>query len=474
MQKSVIRFATACLSSWTLFCGGCLAIHAQPFVYDLAIHNVRLFDSRQKVVVPEQTILIQADTIAAVVASEHSFRAHRTIDGEGRLVTPGFIDTHTHLNLVLENETQEWPAGLSPDSSDYYRRIYRDQYLQYGTTTVVDMGMPETWMAETLRWQKSPLPEYPNTFVTGGAMISDEERDTYMNHIEISGAEAGRRKVQQYAESGARHLKLYWRLRLPEMRAIAEEAFRHDLLLFGHIDVNVVSIQQAMHLGIRHFEHFMTLPASIFTWNEHWGKLEEHFGMPGIGTLDEYAAMMIFFFQYISITPAFETKLLHLFDQMAQEDASMSTTIHILGATAERTFFFSSFEHFPERQAPNLPGYSTDTRHQLQGAFDTMMHYLKVAHDRGVTIRIGTDCKDGGKALLSEMMLLAEAGFPMQDVLQIATWNGYKVMRLTDRYGSIEAGKKADLVIFKENPFDKYTNVLSEKVVIKDGVVQTF
>lgn len=103
-----------------------------------------------------------------------------------------------------------------------------------------------------------------------------------------------------------------------------------------------------------------------------------------------------------------------------------------------------------------------------------MMQYLKIAHEKGVTLRIGTDCKHGGKALLSEMMLLAEAGFPMEDILQIATWNGYEVMRLTDRYGSIEPGKKADLVIFNENPFDAYANILSEKVVVKDGTILEF
>ena len=421
-----------------------------------------------------KVILIRADTIAAVLETHEAYRANRVLQGRGRLVTPGFIDTHTHLNLILQNAENTWPATLAQDSSDYYRSIYADQFLRYGTTSIVDMGMPEAWMEETLRWQHNPSARYPNLYVGGGAMISDEERNPYMNHTEITGAASGRQKVQRYADMGVRHIKLYWRLRTPEMRAITQEALGRDVLMFGHIDVNIVSIQQAMELGVRNFEHFMTLPASIFIWSEHWRGLSEKYGMPGIGTMDEYAAMMVFFFQYIQDIPEFDASLNRLLDDMAQEGASISTTIHILGSSAERTFFFSSFEHFPERQTPILPGYTPETRALLQGAFDTMMRYLKRAHDKGVMIRIGTDCKYGGKALLSEMMLLAEAEFPMEDVLQIATWNGYKAMNLTDRYGTIEPGKKADLVLFDANPFDDYTNLRSDKVIIKDGVIQRF
>ena len=472
MVPRLIRLA--CLHTWIalfLFAPGCSATqngHKSESMYDLALQDVTVFNSQLKQIQPAQTILINADTIAAIVSEGTSFVARNTIDGKNRLVTPGFIDTHTHLNLILENEAQEWPGTLNPDSSAHYRSILTDQYLKYGTTTIVDMGQPEAWMDETLRWQQNPSPVYPDVFVGGGAMISDETRNTYMNHTEVMDPEDGKKKVALYAEKGVRHIKLYWRLREPEMRAITEEAKAKGILMFGHIDIQIVNIQTAMDLGVRHFEHFMTLPASTIRYNEHWDTLNRQYGVGRINNMDEYAAAMLYFFQLIKDTEEYDAQLEELLDRMAREGTSLSTTIHILGSTAERTPFFSSFEHFPEREAPEI-GYSTETRLGLQEAFDTMMSYLKTAHDKGVTIRIGTDCKYGGRALLSEMMLLAEAGFPMEDILQIATWNGYKAMNLTDRYGTIEPGKQANLVIFSQNPFDDYTHVFSDKVVIKDG-----
>jgi imidazolonepropionase-like amidohydrolase len=64
-----------------------------------------------------------------------------------------------------------------------------------------------------------------------------------------------------------------------------------------------------------------------------------------------------------------------------------------------------------------------------------------------------------------------EAGFSIEDILQIATINGVTSMGPGNTYGSIRAGKKADLVIFEKSLFDNYKNLISEKVVIKDGKI---
>ncbi len=99
------------------------------------------------------------------------------------------------------------------------------------------------------------------------------------------------------------------------------------------------------------------------------------------------------------------------------------------------------------------------------------MRYLKTAHDLGVKITIGTDCRDGGKAALAEMLLFYEAGFSIADILQIATINGARSMDMGHSHGSLKIGKKADLVIFEQNPFDNYRNFLSKKLVIKSGKI---
>jgi imidazolonepropionase-like amidohydrolase len=99
------------------------------------------------------------------------------------------------------------------------------------------------------------------------------------------------------------------------------------------------------------------------------------------------------------------------------------------------------------------------------------MGYAKQLFDKGIKLRIGTDCANGGKAIISEQLLLSEYGFTIPAILQISTINGATALGLDNKYGSIEKGRKADLLIWDKSPFDNYKNFLASKIIIKDGVV---
>ncbi|MFI5194445.1 MAG: amidohydrolase family protein [Chitinophagales bacterium] len=103
--------------------------------------------------------------------------------------------------------------------------------------------------------------------------------------------------------------------------------------------------------------------------------------------------------------------------------------------------------------------------------FNIFMGYAKKMYDKGIQLRIGTDCPYGGKALLSELLLLHEHGFSTTSILQIASLNGAKALGLDNQYGVIEKGKKANLLIWEKSPFVSYRNFLSSKTIIKEGVV---
>ncbi len=437
--------------------------------YDLAIENVSLFDSKTKNVSKNKTILINADTIAAVIdASQHS-NAITIIEGNGKLVVPGFIDTHIHLHQMLDLTT-----GIAPEFIDRsYRKKLTEKLLSYGTTTAVDLGISEKWMEETLQWQKKTSPNYPNLYIAGGAMISDLEWNRYVpeHHTVVFNPEDGVKKVQKYARMGVQHIKLYSKLETPEMTAIINEANKSNIQPYAHVDNNIVNIPEAMELGVRDFEHFFTVLPSVLNLKDHREALLKKYNLQRPNHIDDFSATRSFYFQYIKENPELHQRLIELFKKMAEKKVTISTTIHVLGAAAEKTDFFSSFNHFPLREAPELPDYTPANKAKLKEAFSTMMQYLKIAHEMGVTIRIGTDNSEAGQAILSEFLLFHEAGFSIEDILQIATWNGAKAMHIDHLYGTIEKGKKADLVLFDKNPFTNVKNFLAKKTVIKEGKV---
>ena len=456
--------------NWRIISGAALFLvsyigYGQQTTYDLAIKNVKVFDSKTKKTLEKKTILINSDTIASIVSSSQKVKATKTIDGNNRLIVPGFIDTHTHLRNVYGTI-----EDVEKDSMRLDRKKLADTYLNYGTTTVVDMGMPEVWMNTLLDWQKKPAPEYPNIYISGGAMVSEEQgRKTYMNHVVVKSPEDARLKVTEYADKGLEHIKIYWRLRQPEMEAVISEGKEQNLTISAHIDNNITSISDAIDLGVKNFEHMLALPPAVFNLYNQRALMRPKYGLGEIESNDQFLAQILFFFDYIKENPEWNSKLEALFDKMAKNDATLSTAIHIMGSVAGKTYFFTSLTL--NADTISLGGYTLAQKERLGKCFDVMMSYLKRAHDKGVRIRIGTDCTNGGKALLSELLLLYEANFKIEDILQIATLNGAKAMNIDGKYGSIEKGKKADLIIFDKNPFYNYKNLLSKKVIIKGGKI---
>ncbi|BDD05185.1 amidohydrolase family protein [Aureibacter tunicatorum] len=432
--------------------------------YDLAVSHVDIFDSESGSVIKNKTILISHDSIAKIIDADENFSALKVIEGNGRLASPGFVDTHIHFRQMLDLANRNAPKKLDAT----YRKKLAEKLLAYGTTTALDMAQYESWIPTTVGWQNNPDADFPNYYITGAGMISKEKRNPAPHHAVVLDP---KKKVASYYDQGVRYVKIYSHLNDKDASAVVKEAGLKNMKVFAHTDHNRVTIQEAMAYGVRNFEHFFTVIPSILEFGAHREQMEESFGLSPYDHIDDFAASMAFYFSYIKANKDLETKLLALFDEMAQNNASMSTTIHILAAAAGKTDVFSSFNHFPIRENAHYPDYTDEQRELLKQAFDDMMSYLKIAHDKGVKIRIGTDNREAGQSMISELYLLGEAGFSSEEVLQIATWNGAESMGIENEIGVLKQGSMADLIIFEKSPLENIENFNAEKIIIKGGKV---
>lgn len=435
--------------------------------YDLAVRNVDVFDTEKGEVLKNKTILIQADTIVSVIPASKEVSAKKEIDGLGRLVTPGFIDTHIHLTN-LYGDYEHAPEFIPEDSLQVYREKLAQTYLNFGITTIKVAGQPEKWIEPTLRWQYNPTPDYPDIYISGGALISDEKREPYIGHVEVESPEAVQNKIQSYHDKGIRHIKVYWRLRYPELKAALEKAKELDMNVAGHIAQNITFIDSTLDMGLKHYEHAPIIAMDVFRYDQHFDDLMVEFDQYFKNQKNaRFFAYIMEIFHFIDNDPALAHQLDQLIVKMAAEGATLSTSIHIFAEKFGLTYFTIP----PLTPEEDASAYTQEQINRGRDNFEIMMDYVKKAHDRGVTLVLGTDSREGGKAALSEMLLLKEAGFSIADILQIATINGAKAIGLEEKYGSIEAGKKANLVLFSKSPFDDYKNFLAEKVIIKDGII---
>jgi imidazolonepropionase-like amidohydrolase len=83
----------------------------------------------------------------------------------------------------------------------------------------------------------------------------------------------------------------------------------------------------------------------------------------------------------------------------------------------------------------------------------------------------GTDQTVPGFSVYREMELYAQAGFTPREAIQAATIVPARVMKLDKEAGTVEAGKRADLIVLNANPLEDIHNIRTVEYVIAKGVM---
>ncbi|MEP7235483.1 MAG: amidohydrolase family protein, partial [Ignavibacteriota bacterium] len=74
-----------------------------------------------------------------------------------------------------------------------------------------------------------------------------------------------------------------------------------------------------------------------------------------------------------------------------------------------------------------------------------------------------------GFCVWEEMKLFAKAGISNKDILKISTYNAAEYSHATDKWGSIKAGLKANLLLLNKNPLESIDNISAQQGVFVAG-----
>lgn len=122
--------------------------------------------------------------------------------------------------------------------------------------------------------------------------------------------------------------------------------------------------------------------------------------------------------------------------------------------------------------------YNHSRQELIDIALKTMFDTFKRAVDFGIKICLGSDsyCNSVtpfGQLSFEELQYLAKYGMGNKEALKAATINGAELLGISDETGTIEIGKKADVIVFSRNPLDDINNIKYEnlELVMKEGKI---
>lgn len=435
---------------------------------DLALNHVAVLDVRSDKVLRDQLVLVSNGIITAVNNADRGVpNAKRVVDGRGRLLTPGLIDVHLHLcSLFCRAGTDSLPLSMTSDSIAAYQRMFAAAYFPYGVTTVRDVGTEERLMPLLIAWMKTS-DSAPNFYPVGAQIISPQRNDYHAPwQVIVRDSAAAAAKVREYYAIGIRNIKLYWRLREPEFRGALIEAQRLGMNVTGHIDQGVMKIDRALDLGLRNVEHIHPFGYSVLTSTDFDSLIAQAPRTLGV-TPPQFPPTALYMnvaeiFNYLGPNNA---RILALIDNFKRSNSSLTPTLHVFAQRYGLTYFTSA----PGDSTEDTSVWTRQQRERSVAGYRIMASYVKRMYDAGIRLNVGTDAQEPGRAALSEMLLLHEAGIPMTEVFRIATINSAEDIGHAAEYGTVEAGKRANLVLFDGDPLGRPLDLLGGKTVIKDG-----
>ena len=137
MKKIILSAAAIAVSVFTTF--NAIAGGHESAAAQILFTNVKIFDGKSEALSATSNVLIEGNTIKQIAVEAINAPDAAVIDGNGRTLLPGFIETHAHLMLMGPN-LPAMEAGTTWEDFAIHGTRMAEMYLMQGFTTVRDAG----------------------------------------------------------------------------------------------------------------------------------------------------------------------------------------------------------------------------------------------------------------------------------------------------------------------------------------------
>jgi len=206
-----------------------------------AIVNVTVVPMTGNHVVPEQTVIVNGDSIAAVgnVGDVAVPADARVIDGTDRYLVPGLTEMHAHVTGTGDRDVE---------------RLF-SLFLANGVTTIRGMLGRQSHLELRANIESGRV-NGPRLITSGPSL----------NGNSVNGRDDAKRQVREQHAAGYDFIKIHPGLSAPEFNAIADEANRLGMPFAGHVPVSV-GLSGALSKGIATIDHLDGYMAALLPAN---------------------------------------------------------------------------------------------------------------------------------------------------------------------------------------------------------------
>jgi imidazolonepropionase-like amidohydrolase len=416
-----------------------------------ALVGGRLIDGWGGAPLNQSVVLIAGERIQAVGTAESLPvpPGAEVIDCRGMSILPGLWDCHVHTMLLGHSDYPHWDKTYLARFEGEIMPAAALQLLLAGVTSAIDLGAPlEASINVRERIRHDELPG-PTLYVSGPFIQHEPYPGTEAFRWGVRGPDDARSKIRRLAAAGVNVVKLIDQDQMTneEIAAVVAEAHAHKLPVIAHAH-RPEEIRLGLKHGVDRFEH------------------------TGLATAPEYPPDVIQLIQErtakMALGPLFWCPTIEGFFNYAD---NISNPMHIdepgwqRGVPADIVADIEQSLRHPSRLAyyqitPLRAKTSAAKFAQLQKA--------------GVVPLVGTDSgipmKFHNQSTWRELDIwVTQLGVDPMTAIRAATYWPAVSMKVDRDYGTIEAGKYADIITVKGDVL-RYINLLQRvEIVIKHG-----
>jgi len=437
------------------------AADSPPEPADLLIRSATIIDVRDGSLIPDRSIVIRGREIVAVGPGDvgRRYSAARIVDAAHRYVMPGLWDMHVHFGggteLVAENQ------ALLP------------LYVAHGVTTVRDAAADLS--GHVLAWRRAIAEGAllgPTIFTSGPKL--EGYRPSWRGTLEVGTPEEVASALERLQAMHVDFVKITDNTLKPETYLFAvREATRRGLRTSAHVPM-ALTIEQVISAGLTSIEHleYLLKAGSVaetqVAADYAAGRLTYAESAQAVAAgFDRERAMRAY--RGLAARGTFVTPTLNgsrIIAYLDRDDHSRDPFLAYIGPGLRATYAWRV-----ERAAKD-DAAAIERRHRRYKLLETVLPMLQAA---GVSILAGTDAgylnsfNYPGLGLHEELALFVACGLTPLQALQASLLAGPRFFGLERRYGSIEPGREADLLLLERNPLEDIHATRSIEGVVLHG-----